>query len=141
VIEKAPQCCCFQPSVEPMSRNFGSTNVLTTLDVRQTGAMEQVLLSGFYDRASDQLLKIFLTARVLLSLRGNTNCISIDGRRGALAVCHQSSPVAWPMSSANITIRIALSSTTPVHTTLVPATAPLWQRIIFSRRIANSSNR
>jgi hypothetical protein len=56
--------------VEPISRDFGSTNVLTTLDVRQTGAMEQVLLSGFHDRASDQLLKISLTARILPSLRG-----------------------------------------------------------------------
>jgi hypothetical protein len=47
-----------------MSRDFGSTNVLTTLDVRQTGAAEQVLLSSFYDRGPDQLLKISLIARV-----------------------------------------------------------------------------
>jgi hypothetical protein len=53
-----------------MSRDFDSTNVLTTLDVRQTGAMEQVLLFGFYDRVSDQLLKISLIARILLSLAG-----------------------------------------------------------------------
>lgn len=61
-----------------MSRDFDSTNVLTTLDVRQTGAMEQVLLSGFYDRVSDQLLKISLIARILLSPRGNTDAAALS---------------------------------------------------------------
>ena len=64
-----------------MSRDFDSTNVLTTLDVRQTDAMEKVLLSGFYDVVSDQLLKISLIARILLSLRRNITYISRDPRR------------------------------------------------------------
>ena len=45
----------------PWSRHQGilvQQNVLTTLDVGQTGALEQVLPSSFYDRVSDHLENI-----------------------------------------------------------------------------------